>query len=154
MMVALIIVSVGLLGVATLQTRGQQFNQVSYFRTQAALLATDIMERIRINTDRIQNSDGNGDNGSYQIGSCDKYLFSSACDAGGCSPAQLATYDLNQWCAQVTHPQTLPQGQAIIQFDNRIYTIYICWKNIVDSKQDNEICTDDEMEEQKWVLQI
>ena len=48
-LIAMLIISIGLLGVATLQIRGQQFNQVSYFRTQATFLAYDLMDRIRIN---------------------------------------------------------------------------------------------------------
>lgn len=39
MLVALLILSVGLLGVATLQVRGQQFNQVGYLRTQATFFS-------------------------------------------------------------------------------------------------------------------
>lgn len=65
MLVALLVLSIGLLGVATLQIRGQQFNQVGYLRTQATFLAYDIMERIRINSDNIAGN-GNGEEGRYE----------------------------------------------------------------------------------------
>jgi type IV pilus assembly protein PilV len=38
-MITLLVVSVGLLGLAGLQNKGIQFNQVGYMRTQAALVA-------------------------------------------------------------------------------------------------------------------
>ena len=47
MLVALVILSVGLLGVAALQTRGQQFNYEAYIHTQATFLAYDLTDRMR-----------------------------------------------------------------------------------------------------------
>lgn len=50
-LVALVILSVGLLGLAALQARSLQFNQDAYVRTQATLLAYDIIDRMRANND-------------------------------------------------------------------------------------------------------
>ncbi len=49
-LVALIILSVGLLGLAALQTRASQAEMESYQRAQALLLANDIADRIRTNS--------------------------------------------------------------------------------------------------------
>lgn len=49
-LVALIILSVGLLGLAALQTRANQAEVESYQRAQAMLLANDIADRIRANS--------------------------------------------------------------------------------------------------------
>lgn len=152
-LVALLIISVGLLGVATLQVRGQQFNQVAYFRTQATLLAYDIMDRIRINSDFPPNDEVvNGDDGSYKepnftdtgpggTGRDDK------CDIEPCDEQQLRDYDLNNWFNSVR--ETLPAGEANIVWQNnpRQYTITIRWKNIVDGKPDSQ-------EEQEWTLPL
>lgn len=48
-LVAVLVLSIGLLGIAGLQTRSLQFNGDAYYRTQAQLLATDLAERMRAN---------------------------------------------------------------------------------------------------------
>ncbi len=48
-LIALLVLSIGLLGLAGLQTLGLKFNMQSYQRTQAALLAYDIVDRMRAN---------------------------------------------------------------------------------------------------------
>ncbi|HLE93281.1 MAG TPA: type IV pilus modification protein PilV, partial [Sulfuricaulis sp.] len=49
-LVALLVLSIGLLGLAALQTTSLQYNTGSYFRTQATFLAYDIIDRMRANT--------------------------------------------------------------------------------------------------------
>src|SRR6266404_3862053 len=46
-LVAIVVLSVGLLGLAGLQLKGLQVNQGSIYRWQAAMLAEDIADRIR-----------------------------------------------------------------------------------------------------------
>jgi type IV pilus assembly protein PilV len=48
-LVALVVLSVGLLGLAALQSTATQFNASAYTRSQATLLAYDIADRIRAN---------------------------------------------------------------------------------------------------------
>lgn len=48
-LVTLVLVSVGLLGVAALQLTTLRGNQESYVRSQASVLAADILDRIRAN---------------------------------------------------------------------------------------------------------
>jgi type IV pilus assembly protein PilV len=50
-LVAMIILAVGLLGLASLQARGLKFNHDAYVRSQATTLAYDIMDRMRANRD-------------------------------------------------------------------------------------------------------
>lgn len=47
-LVTLLILSTTLIALASLQTRSLQFNQSAYFRSQANMLAYDILDRIRI----------------------------------------------------------------------------------------------------------
>ncbi len=48
-LVALVVLSVGLLGLAALQSTAAQFNTGAYTRTQATILAYDMADRIRAN---------------------------------------------------------------------------------------------------------
>ncbi|MEK7991857.1 MAG: type IV pilus modification protein PilV [Thiotrichaceae bacterium] len=125
MMIALLILSIGLIGIASLQARGQQFNHSAYVRTQAAFLAYDIMDRMRANKDNIDN--GNADNGGYAFpeGSCPE--ASVNCDSDFCSVSDVVTYDLNSWCKALA--ASLPLGQGVISWDqtDSLYTITISW---------------------------
>ena len=156
-LIALLVVSVGLLGVATLQVRGQQFNQAAYLRTQAAFLAHDIMERMRINTDRTGNGiAGNADDGGYANNSMGDAAGCPAmgtdCDSGTCSLAQLATYDLAQWCGRLQ--EWLPAAEARIDWNGTSYDIFICWSNILDGTNGNcEIPDSEQKEGQRWSFQ-
>lgn len=155
-LIALLIVSIGLLGVATLQIRGQQFNQVSYFRTQATLLAYDLMDRIRTNHYLMAKANVNL---AYQVptqvnvgpsGVIEQPV--STCDNQPCPPQMLINYDLDNWFYSLR--DTLPEGKAQIVPDppnndgifNR-YTITISWKDIVDDNNDNP-------ESYTWELQL
>ncbi|HEY5758076.1 MAG TPA: type IV pilus modification protein PilV [Steroidobacter sp.] len=56
-LVTLVIISVGLLGVAALQITTVRNNQDAYVRSQAAMLASDMLDRMRANrTDTAGNS--------------------------------------------------------------------------------------------------
>ena len=153
-LIAMLIVSIGLLGVATLQIRGQQFNQVSYFRTQATFLAYDLMDRIRVNFAM------NGANmASYAVEklpldsidsldlSCDETDTLPSCDS-----ATLRDYDLKNWLYYLnkTLPgkivETPPEIKPLA--DGNGYEITIHWKNIVDGKGSTT------EESPKWELRL
>ena len=48
-LIALLVLSIGLLGLAALQTTSLRFNTSSYYRTQATALAYDFADRMRAN---------------------------------------------------------------------------------------------------------
>ena len=48
-LVSVLVLSIGLLGLAGLQTQSLRFNNEAYFRTQATLLAMDMSDRLRTN---------------------------------------------------------------------------------------------------------
>ncbi|WP_353571734.1 type IV pilus modification protein PilV [Candidatus Albibeggiatoa sp. nov. BB20] len=135
MMIALLILSIGLIGIASLQARGQQFNHSAYVRTQVAFLAYDIMDRMRSNKDNLDN--GNADNGGYafQEGSCPE--VSVNCDKDVCIATDVVNYDLGNWCKSLA--SSLPLGKGIISWDNTdsLYTITISWTE--DRSEDAEI---------------
>ncbi|HDN27906.1 MAG TPA: type IV pilus modification protein PilV [Thioploca sp.] len=176
MLIALLVLSIGLLGVATLQIRGQQFNQVGYLRTQATFLASDIMERIRVNSDNLGNN-GTGEEGGYAYPDDSTFTAQGptpetacsannerdcACDNGQCFPhldkaqppafpeltPNLRNYDLTNWFLLVR--ETLPEGQARIVWSaaSSQYEITLQWTNIIDRGDDSE------PEQQQWILQL
>jgi type IV pilus assembly protein PilV len=60
-MVALFVISVGLLGVAGLQARGMRYNHDAYIRSQATILAYDIMDKMRMVRANITDNEQAGD---------------------------------------------------------------------------------------------
>ncbi|MCK5877585.1 MAG: type IV pilus modification protein PilV [Candidatus Marithrix sp.] len=141
-MVALLIVSIGLLGVATLQMRGQQFTFIAYYRSQATFLANDIMDRMQVNF--VQATDG-----AYAFECPASSDLSNVCDKILCEPAVLKNYDIDNWCNILQ--KTLPGAKAIITHQLspiNEYTIRICWANILDASKTG--CDEDGMEEQVW----
>src|SRR3990167_4605539 len=92
-LVALLVLSIGLLGLAALQTTSLQFNTGSYFRTQATFLAYDILDRMRANSAAVADSDGNG----YDQPVSSMVVSGVNCHATNCTSAELALYDVRSW---------------------------------------------------------
>jgi type IV pilus assembly protein PilV len=106
-LVALLVLSIGLLGLAALQTMGLKFNTQSYQRTQAVLNAYDIIDRIRANPAGM--AGGNYDD----IGIAATPPTLPTCGtAPGCNPAQMADYDVAQW--KVSLAQLLTEGRGAV----------------------------------------
>lgn len=92
-LVALLVLSIGLLGLAALQTTSLQFNTGSYYRTQATFLAYDILDRMRANPAGV--SAGNYDVATAAAAAAAK-ADTTSCGTG-CSVTDLAKYDLGEW---------------------------------------------------------
>lgn len=106
-LVALLVLSIGLLGLAALQTMGLKFNTQSYQRTQAVLNAYDIIDRIRANPA------GMATGGYDDIDIATAAPTSPSCDTPpGCTPAQMAVYDVAQW--KVSLAQLLAEGRGAV----------------------------------------
>ncbi|MEW6330471.1 MAG: type IV pilus modification protein PilV [Pseudomonadota bacterium] len=119
-LVALLILAIGLLGLATLQTVGIKFNQESYLRSQAVLIAYDIIDRIRANPAAKSA-------GSYNSVAATATYTAPACSgAVNCSVSDIATYDLANWKARIA--ATLPMGTGAISTTNNRRTVTITWK--------------------------
>ncbi len=131
-MVALIVLAVGLLGMASLTVRSQQSNESAYARSQASLLAADILERMRANKVDLSTletrkvSFATKGNAYVLTG-----LPSCATPTTG-TPAvgtEQAAQDLAQWCASVRN--SLPgvnAAQTRISRSGNIYEIVITWQ--------------------------
>lgn len=137
-MVALVILAVGLAGMASLMVRSQQSNESAYSRSQATLLAYDIVERMRAN--KVAYSSLETRKVSFATKD-NAYVFSTlptcATPATGTQAAgsARAAQDLAQWCNTVrTNLPAVQAGQtSIARGTGNIYTVNIAW---TESSQD------------------
>ena len=91
LLVALLVTSVGVLGVAGLTTLNAQHRRSAAAHAEAVRLAEDVIERIRANPAGLQA-------GSYAASG--DAVTASDCHAGQCTAAEVAAFDLAQWrCA-------------------------------------------------------
>lgn len=104
-LVAVVILGVGLLGLAGLQTASLKNNDDAYLRSQATILAYSMLDHMRANYAATANDD-------YDIDFSDS-APSQNCIASGCNYAQLAKSDLEQWLGQLS--QVLPKGDGKIE---------------------------------------
>lgn len=118
-LVTVLLLSTSLLALAALQTRSLQFNQGAYFRSQANILAYDILDRIRLNRDNIN---------SYDI------TETGTPPAAGSS---VAATDLNEWRTSVE--SNLPGGKSAIACNaNSMCTVTISWDELNNSGEESE----------------
>jgi type IV pilus assembly protein PilV len=118
-LVALVVVSVGMIGIAALYGQGLGASRTALYRTQAVNLASDMADRIRLN--RVAGT-------AYQAAAAD-----NNCDAGGaaCTPAQMAAHDLWVWGNDLA--QQLPTGTGTVTFTANVpptYTISVNWLEV------------------------
>ena len=106
-LVALVVLSVGLLGIAALQMTSLRNNRGAHLRSQAQVMAYDITDRMRANrTDAL----------------ADAYVIALAATPTG---AGLVLTDLQQW--KNTLAATLPGGDGAIERDGNMFRITIRW---------------------------
>lgn len=126
-LVALLVLSIGLLGLAALQTTSLQYNTGSYFRTQSTFLAYDIIDRMRANITAVVDSDNNG----YDQPTTTMVTPPTNCDTTDCSSADLALYDVRKWYDRITTalPRDATTNPPTIQISStKRVTITIRWK--------------------------
>ncbi len=116
-LIALVIMSVGMLGIATLFVQSMQAGRTSMFRHHAVTMAGDVADRIRANPRAaIAYAGAGADNGCVGMGT-------------DCIESAMAANDIFLWDQQVA--ESLPNGDVTIVFDNTVvppvYTITIDW---------------------------
>ncbi len=91
-LIALLIFSLGLLGLAGLMVVSVKTNQSAYLRTQASFLAQSMADRMRANIAVIDDYEGDYDESSEG---------DAACVDSACTPAALAAHDRAVWSRQL-----------------------------------------------------
>lgn len=116
-MVAVLVLSIGLLGVAGLQLSALRANQSAGWRTQATYLAYDIIERMRLNA-------------------ANRAAYAVAIGAGGvAADTSTAALDIAAWKTSLA--ATLPLGDGTVVLggaDSSLVTVTVQWD---DSRGDN-----------------
>jgi type IV pilus assembly protein PilV len=117
-LVALVIMSVGMLGIAGLYVHSMQAGRTSILHHHAVTLAGDVADRIRANPRAAA---------GYTVAGAD-----NNCVLGGidCTAAEMAANDIFIWDQQAV--DTLPTGTVTIVFDNTVtpptYQITVAWE--------------------------
>jgi type IV pilus assembly protein PilV len=145
-LIAAIVLSIGLLGIAGLQAQSLRKNQSALMRSQASILAYDMADRMRANMPAVNA-------GAYHLPVA--ATNADCTTTTGCTPAQLAQHGAAEWNAEIS--QSLPGGEGVVCLDSdplsaagtsaansdcdnagSIYAIKIWWDDDRDSATPNQ----------------
>jgi type IV pilus assembly protein PilV len=134
-LIAMVVLAVGLLGLAGLQITGLRNNQSAYNRSQATQMAYDIADRMRSNINDAQKYTAS----TYVTVTPSSATIQTDCNAVSttCTTADMAKNDLFQWNAALV--ATLPGGTGSIAVTGTVYTLTINW----DDNRDGTVDTND-----------
>jgi type IV pilus assembly protein PilV len=120
-LIALLIVSFGMLGVAGLQLVTLKSNASSQYRSLAVHYAQEIGERMRVNDAALKTGVLRTQFAAYNSPATSKAhasltSFTATCKTIGCTPAQQALNDLAEWQQGIS--TTFPNGIGIVCLDS------------------------------------
>jgi type IV pilus assembly protein PilV len=147
-LIAMLIFSIGLLGVASTQTVGLTNTQSALHRSYAAQLSYELVDMIRANpvqarnpTSIFSNYDTNAPSPPTEVAPC-------LVIAGSCSTADMAATMLAIWTTRLE--ATLPDGEAELSQVGQIFQLRIRWSDFRNNqiiqtlnKADADIAGDD-----------
>ncbi|MGB5832394.1 MAG: type IV pilus modification protein PilV [Thiohalocapsa sp.] len=109
-LIAAVVLSIGLLGLAALQAKGLRSNHSSNLRSQATLMAYDMADRMRANL--------NGYEGGFydNTTAADHDCVWKGSQPATCTPQQMAAHDVWEWNASLA--RELPQGVGVVCLDS------------------------------------
>ena len=146
-LITLLVVSVGLLGVAAMQVVGLQEGASALRQSQAIWLAYDMADRIRANLDPAALDPGDPSAGPEDI--ADHYTGISLtaaskphgqrCGAGAnCTREQMVLFDSDRWLEGL---ESLPNGAGRVEEDGAVggrYRIRVMWDEVRAGAIDNQ----------------
>ncbi|MCP4390001.1 MAG: type IV pilus modification protein PilV [Gammaproteobacteria bacterium] len=113
-MIALLVISIGLLGIASLQLTAMSQNTSSLNHSQAVRYAYNMSDRIRANIVEFEQYKGIDTTNSY----------SQDCLSGSCNSGQMLTADAADWKTMV---ETLPGGRGQVLNDADGLQVIVMW---------------------------
>lgn len=147
-LVAVVIFSIGLLGIATLHLTGMKQTFNSHVRAVAVAQAEDMADRMRANPSAVSAGD-------YNVSSIPGTAPAVDCSNAQCTAAQMAAYDLYSWA--VEDAQALPQGAGVVCLDStpddgdatdwkcddsgEVYAVKVQWSERGLDSKDNTVTT-------------
>jgi type IV pilus assembly protein PilV len=107
-LITVVIMSIGLLGIAGIQALGIRANHTGSIRSQATMLAYDMADRVRANP---------GGAGNYHFPSALPTAEVLACKSSpGCGAADMANHDTYLWLQDLS--ASLPDGRGTVCLDS------------------------------------
>ena len=133
-LVALAVLSIGLLGMAGMQLYSMKSSHNAYLQSQASYFAYDLIDKMRANPVGFENGD-------YDTAFSTSPGTPPNCQSttATCSPNQLATFELAQWkcslgtyendtdCGALNMTSVLPNGDGEVARNGDDVTITIQW---------------------------
>ncbi|MEO7432624.1 MAG: type IV pilus modification protein PilV [Dokdonella sp.] len=113
-LIAILIFSFGMLGLAALQSFSVKSNQSANFRTQATSLAYMIIDRMRANPEAVLQ-------GQYLA----RYTLPADCNTAPPASPPAAAHDIAVWRQEMC--RQLPDGQGDISFPGGTVVVAIKW---------------------------
>lgn len=124
-LVALLVLAIGLLGLASLQTTALTQSSETRSRSQAILLADDMIERIRSNRDAIA---------AYAVPAAASPTCNSAFKVAN---ANVVTEDIAEWKNSLSC--LLPGGNGTVQINGDVATVGITWSTNTGGASDGSV---------------
>ncbi len=113
-MIALLVISVGLLGIASLQITAMNQNASAMNHSQAVWYAYNMSDRIRANPTAFNSYDGIDTDTGY----------SQSCTGGPCSDVQMSEADAAEWATMVGN---LPNGRGMVNANVDGLVVTVMW---------------------------
>lgn len=151
-LVAMVVLSLGAMGVMGLVLHAQQANEQALQRGRATLLVNDMLERLRANATREAMTVYNvGESAHAPIGDKQQQQGGSDCRQMNCDSQALARFDLADWEHQLMQAQGehrrldgLPQAHACINITTQAQrfdaTVTLAWHGTGMGHHGDEIC--------------
>lgn len=123
-LVTLLILSTSLITLTAMQNRSLQFNQMAYFRSQANIMAYDILDRMRLNRANLA---------AYSNVTLEAF-------GGGAAPAasNIAATDIFQWRRDINARIPGAAGGIECNAGTNICTVTIDWDEINSTTSEDE----------------
>lgn len=126
-LIALVLFSIALLGIAALQLTGIRFVHSANVRYQAMLQLVDMADRMRANITAVENGAYNRLSGTGS---------NPGCISTACSAAQMASTDQFQW--NTANSQLLPNGSGTVErLNSTDFRIRITWSEMSSFSSNN-----------------
>ena len=117
-MIALLVISVGLLGIAALQLTSMKQNSSALQNSKAVWIAYNMADRVRANLNEFENYD------DIDVGAGSNKEYDRNCTTNECTSSQLIVSDAREWWDDVS---ALPSGRGMIDGDATELTISVMW---------------------------
>lgn len=149
-LITIVVLSVGLMGVVSLQLKGAESTNSAYFRSQATLIADELAERMHVNSIAVSNNNYIDVYISPTEKYCDDNRPTPFCEselssaAVSCSTAEMAVFDTYRAACDVG--ERLPSGRLKVDCDEKVlpdenvcidgseYSIIVSWGEVDDGK--------------------